>query len=734
MNTSLPRAILLSLLLVSSQSPVPSLARAAGANPKNTPNRAVPARGVAPQPVRKAAPPVVNKNAAATRNPLTGSSVAAPSRTPVPPPTARKPAVKTPPVAVRPAPKPLPVAPKAVAKAAPKPPVNPAVVRPVAKSPQPPTVVKPVAKTPVVTPVKPVAKPPVVTAVKPVPKPPVITPVKPAPKPVAPKVPVTVAKRPAPVVPNPAIRPGTGTKPFVPGRVTYPGQLAKPVPSQKLPQKPTHPALNRPTPKPLNQVIANSNINSNNRVTNVTNVNKVTNVTNVTNKNINVSNNWGNQWTNNRATIWNNNRVVNNRPVVINQNFTKSVNYAYRPAAWGSRPWWSNSTYHSWHHGSWNYGWNQHWQSHHYHAPRSYGLPGYYYHPHYHDHDDNDLAEAVAWGLAAWTLGSLAFDSGYNCYRNPYPAPPVQTRTTIINYSQPLSVVAAKEEPEPEEAALTSQEKSAAAIERARAEFGNGDYLASLKSTDEAISHAPGDSALHEFRALCLFALGRYGDAAGVLNPVLASGPGWDWSTMASFYSDTEVYTGQLRKLEAYVEGSPDSAYAHFLLGYHYMVAGFIDQAYAMFDRVTVLQPADTVAAQLRTLAASSSPNATTEETEAEGVAGAAPVDAGGAPAPVETLVPLDPAEIEGSWKATSGDSKSITLTLGSDGTFEWDYEGAADGKVLSGEWSIDDENRLVLATGDVQMVADIELEDDAFRFVLEGAPVGDPGLTFQRQ
>ncbi len=40
------------------------------------------------------------------------------------------------------------------------------------------------------------------------------------------------------------------------------------------------------------------------------------------------------------------------------------------------------------------------------------------------------------------------------------------------------------------------------------------------------------------------------------------------------------------------------------------MVAGFIDQAYDMFDRVVELQPADTVAAQLRNLAESSSPNA----------------------------------------------------------------------------------------------------------------------------
>lgn len=544
-------------------------------------------------------------------------------------------------------------------------------------------------------------------------------------------------KKPAPRPPGsvatlPAARPKA--KPaFVPGKVTYPGQITRPAPKTKTP-KSNHPAYhaNRPKPRPLNQVIANSNVNSNNRVTN-TNIANVGNrtsnrVTNVTN-NTYVNNNWGNQWTNNRTTVWNNTRVVNNRPVVINRNFTRSVNYAYRPAAWGSRPWWSSSTYHSWHHGSWNYGWNRSWRSYHYaYRPAYYRPPGAYlpgYHVHY--HDDDDLGEAVAWGIAAWSLGRLAFDSGYNTYRNPYPAPPVQTRRTVINYTLPLSVAASREEPEPEEEALTSQEKSTAAIERARGQFSSGDYLSALKSTDESISWAAGDSALHEFRALCLFALGRYGDAAGVLNPVLASGPGWDWSTMAAFYPDSDSYTDQLRKLESYVEANPNSADAHFLLGYHYMVAGFIDQAYGMFDRVVALQPADTVAAQLRNLAESSSPEAESEAPSPEDVAAAA------APDPGVTVEPVDPSDLEGGWKASSADGKAIQLSLGADGKFTWNYDGA-EGTVLAGDWSIDEEGQLVLATDDVQMVADISLDGDNLKFVLDGAPVGDPGLSFQRQ
>jgi tetratricopeptide (TPR) repeat protein len=514
-----------------------------------------------------------------------------------------------------------------------------------------------------------------------------------------PKASVLASKRPAPA-PNVAGPRGAGKDSFVPGKVIYPGQVskAKAAPVSKNSKHPAYHA-NRPHPRQLNQVISNTNVSSSR-----------------------VNNNWGNQWTNNNTTVWNNNRTVFNRPVVISPNFQRSVNYAYRPTSWGARPWWSNSSYHTWHQGSWNYGWNRNWYS--YHSYRPYYGHSINYFPGYHPYRSSYLA-GLAWGLGAWTLGSLYYDTGYNIYRNPYHAPPVRTRTTVINYSQPISVVASRIEPEPEAAALTSEEMSTAAIERARAEFQNGDYLAALKSTDESISYASGDSALHEFRALCLFALGRYGDAAGVLNPVLASGPGWDWATMAAFYGNGDVYTGQLRKLEAYVEGSPDAADAHFLLGYHYLVAGFIDESYGMFDRVVTLQPADTVALQLRNLAESSSPNAAGETPEAEGLTAS--------PEPVVTSEVIDPTDIAGGWNATSGDGKTITLTLANDGTFTWNYEGSSDAKVLSGDWSVDEEGRLVLASVDVQMVADISLEGNLLRFILAGSPVGDPGLSFQR-
>jgi hypothetical protein len=198
---------------------------------------------------------------------------------------------------------------------------------------------------------------------------------------------------------------------------------------------------------------------------------------------------------------------------------------------------------------------------------------------------------------------------------------------------------------------------------------------------------------------------------------------------MSDFYSDGEVYTAQLRKLEAYVTGKPDSADSRFLLGYHYMVAGFIDEAYEMFDRVTELQPADTVAAQLRDLAGSSSASADGDTEDTEVLDPAEPlID------PTLTVEPIDPGDIIGKWKSASPDGKAITLDLTEADTFTWDYQGAPDGKVLAGEWSIDEEGQLVLVADDVQMVAEISLDGDSMQFILAGSPVGDPGLQFEFQ
>jgi hypothetical protein len=438
--------------------------------------------------------------------------------------------------------------------------------------------------------------------------------------------------------------------------------------------------------------------------------------------------NWGNNWGN--WGNWNrpgrpgrpggNVNIGNNVNVNINNNFRRNANWGYRPNYWGNRPWWNAGSCHNWHHGNWNYGWNRRWYGHYnWYRPRPW--PGYVVYD-----NNNNFAEGVAWGLAAWGLGNLIYNTGYQSYQNPYPAPPVQSgSTTIINYSEPLTVSAGKMPPGDEKAEASAEEKSSAALEVSRAAFKKGDYLAAMKSVDESIAAMPGDTAIHEYRALILFALGKYGEAAGVLNPVLASGPGWDWTTMTTLYASQNTYTDQLRRLEDFARAKPDDAAARFLLGYHYMVCGHLDRAYEQFDQAAKLQPRDLIAAQLRDLCKSSAPAEEGDEETKEDP----PVEQA---APPRDPVPAD--KLVGTWVSDRGEQGKVTLKLGEDGNFTWNFTKGDQNNDLTGTFSIDERGLLVLASEDSQMVGEIKLpEDNKLNFVLAGGPQGDPGLNFDK-
>src|SRR5277367_3883948 len=107
----------------------------------------------------------------------------------------------------------------------------------------------------------------------------------------------------------------------------------------------------------------------------------------------------------------------------------------------------------------------------------------------------------------------------------------------------------------------------------------------------------PKDTAIHEFRALVFFSMGNYKEAAATLHPVLAVGPGWDWTTMSSLYPGN--YTPHLRALEKYVADNPKVPDGHFVLAYHYMTQGHTNEAAAELKEVLKLVPTDTVTAQL---------------------------------------------------------------------------------------------------------------------------------------
>ena len=337
------------------------------------------------------------------------------------------------------------------------------------------------------------------------------------------------------------------------------------------------------------------------------------------------------------------------------------------------------------------------------------------------------MAASLGWGLAAWGFGDLYYQIGYGSYCNPYPAAPVLTQDgASIGYTQPLAALAAQSAPVSEAAAKQAASGAAGLLDESRNAFKRKDYLTALPLADKAVAMLPSDGAIHEYRALVLFALGKYSDAASVLNSILASGPGWDWSTMVRLYDSEVTYTAQLRKLENFITANPNAADARFVLGYHYLVCSHLSSAAVEFETVLRLQPADSVARQLLNLTRSSAnPGETSNLPDADGGP-----NSGSRPA----TAPLTPEQLVGSWLVDRGKDGTVTLDFTPQGNFTWTFAKTGKTNKLEGAYSINGKGLLVLASGDSQMIGAVNLDDDKhLRFVLAGGPAGDSGMLFAK-
>jgi hypothetical protein len=327
-------------------------------------------------------------------------------------------------------------------------------------------------------------------------------------------------------------------------------------------------------------------------------------------------------------------------------------------------------------------------------------------------------------GVAAWGVGSSMYGYGYSGYSNPYYAggvsgadagqPGAQAQpsgTPAYDYSQPLNTAAAP----PEQSAT---DKATAVFDQARDAFRSNDYPTALQLDQQALGVMPNDATIHEFLALVLFAQGKYEQAAAPLYAVLSVGPGWDWTTLIGNYSDANLYSEQLRGLEAYVRANTRSAQARFVLAYHYITQGHQAAAADQLKAVVTLQPNDTLSAQLL------------GKLQPEGAA-AAP------PPPPPQAQPFDLAKLTGNWTAQSPQNAKITLSIKDDGGFTWAV--ALPGKPptsITGASTLAD-GVLTLAGQNSQagaLTGQVVWQDDThFNFRATGAPADDPGLKFAR-
>lgn len=355
-----------------------------------------------------------------------------------------------------------------------------------------------------------------------------------------------------------------------------------------------------------------------------------------------------------------------------------------------------------WHHGCWNNDFGDYWE---------------------HIWEEHPVWSAFA--VTGWAWNATSYLFGVGTYYNPYWDTGYAT-TSVYDYSQPIVMYSepVAETAVPAEAGTTTLPPGASptaldTFAQARAVFQQGDYQQALGLTNETLKQLPSDAAVHEFRALCLFALGEYGQAAAALNPVLAVGPGWDWTTLMSLYPSTDVYTAQLRKLEEYVKAKLDAADARFVLAYHYLTMGHKDAAAKQLEYVVKAVPNDAVAKQMY-----------------DGLT-YKPADNAPPQVPAEA-VPSGPQiaaqDLVGTWNAAGPGSTKFALTLTGEGEFTWKYNRGQKEQTVKGAYAVD-RNTLAMEpeSGGVMLAELTPQGKDAFAFKTVGAKESDPPLKFAR-
>ena len=357
--------------------------------------------------------------------------------------------------------------------------------------------------------------------------------------------------------------------------------------------------------------------------------------------------------------------------------------------------------------------------------------PNYYdsgwYHGDWSTRNRTSKNNPYAWGGWNWGKGkpsanyvSAPWQYGYWSYSNPYYNRNARG-PAYINYAQPIvasNITVDGSGFAPQAVGQVSRREALQIFTTARAAFFAGDLNAAQQQVEQAIAALPGDTVLHEFRALVLFARRDYSSAAGALYAVLSSGPGWDWTTMIGLYPNADIYTGQLRNLENFCNANPGAANARFVLAYHYLTAGYTDAASEMYRQVLTTNPRDTLSAQLL------------------GTLTGVAYNPGG-----QQVVDLRPTNqsvdiryLLGHWQAIRQDGSQFQLDLDRDGTYDWRFSQGGRTQQFNGTYTIADSVLVLQQNGQPAMVGQvIPLAGNRFVFKLTGGDPSDPGLNFVR-
>jgi tetratricopeptide (TPR) repeat protein len=320
-----------------------------------------------------------------------------------------------------------------------------------------------------------------------------------------------------------------------------------------------------------------------------------------------------------------------------------------------------------------------------------------------------------SWWNSGWGYGAT--------YSNPY----YVSGSSGYDYSQPVVIQnyntadSTGGTADANAQATAENQQAMSLFDDGMAAFKAGNYEQALAKYDAALKLMPTDPVLHEVRALSLFALGQFKEAAATLNSLLATAPGMDWTSMSSLYGSVDDYTAQLRKLEAYVKANPTDPAAMFVLAYHYLVIGQTDAAIRALQEVVKLQPKDATAQRM--------------------LAGLVPPEAAAdATTPAKPETPEAPAadgpttDLVGTWTADAGDA-SIVLTIDEASKYTWKATPKGKPPVeLKGNLVASSDMIALENEAQGSMVGRvISGGPDKFTFTLRGMPPDEPGLVFTR-
>jgi tetratricopeptide (TPR) repeat protein len=324
----------------------------------------------------------------------------------------------------------------------------------------------------------------------------------------------------------------------------------------------------------------------------------------------------------------------------------------------------------------------------------------------------------MAFGATMWGINRAAWGFGYWGYENPYytESYPIDGGY-VIDYSQPIAIESAPvATPAPAGAPTLAMND----FDAARDAFYRGEYAAALVATNKALSALPNDPIIHEFRALVMFAQGKYQESASGLYSVLSVGPGWDWTTLSSLYPNVDVYTKHLRALEAYVKQRPQAMDGRFVLAYHYLTCGNQAHAARQLSELAKQRPQDMLVKQLLLM---------TGGAEASGASPPTPQ----AEKPAAPTIPA--TDLVGSWTASGQNKTTFAMQLTPDGGFTWTYTQNGKAETVKGVFAMDG-NVLAMEpqSGGVMLAELTKPQGGRMEFRLLGAPPGDPGLRFEKK